>query len=371
MPLPLPAVDPASLEVEVEEPGHGFVRWTHIDDLALAGRDDGVYSLDAEAGTIRFGDGVRGRVPEPGMRVRLVRMRGGSEGRAGNVPSASIKDVGSALDLDDAPVAKLKVSQPLPTEGGEDGETLAQAERRIPALFRDRDRAVTEEDYRRLAADTPGVRMGRVELLPRFKPHQRRSEVPGIVTVMTLPGVDGTAPPAPRPDRPFLEAVHAWLDARRPLATELYVIGCEYIPLGIGVSVSVRDGFGRDGVLQAVRDALRAFLWPLTPGGIDGRGWPVGRAVRERELEVVIARVPGVGAVNGISLFERDGDEWRLLVSPERCGPVTLELERWQLPELLSVMVVSEPPAPTDLRALPNPFGAIESVAVPVVPEVC
>jgi predicted phage baseplate assembly protein len=241
------------------------------------------------------------------MRVRVARVRGGG-GRAGNLPPGSLSGV-SGQRTDRLPLPRLTVRQSVATTGGDDAESLAEAERRIPALFRDGDRAVTEADYRRVAADAPGVRVARVEVLARFKPQQRRSEVPGVVTLMVLPQPPAAderfAAPAPRPDRPFLEIVHAHVDARRPLATELYVVAPDYVPVGVGVSVSVRDGFGRDGVLQGVRDALRALLWPLPTGGPDGAGWPLGRAVRERELEVAVSRVAGVGGVNGISLFTR------------------------------------------------------------------
>src|SRR5690606_31978932 len=143
-----------------------------------------------------------GRIPDAGRRVRVARLRSGG-GRAGNLAPGSLAKIEGLRGPDGRPVsAKLKVTQSLPTEGGEDAETLAQAERRIPSLFRDRDRAVTEEDYRRIAADTPGVRMGRVAVMPRFKPQQRRPDVPGVVTVMTLPAREGHAAPAPRPDRP-------------------------------------------------------------------------------------------------------------------------------------------------------------------------
>jgi hypothetical protein len=248
--LPGQSVDPETFELQVEEPGRGYQTWQRIDDLALAGRDDA----------------VRGRIPEHGMRVKLATMRAGG-GRAGNLPPGSLAAI-EAKDLAGAPVArKLKVVQPLATDGGEDPETLVEAERRIPALFRHRDRAVTVDDFRRLAGETPGVRLGRVEVLPRFKPHQRWQDVPGVVSVMVLPAKEERQPPNPRPDRPFLEAVHAHLDARRPLAAEVYTIGCEYVPLGLGVGVSLRDGSAQLAVLQAVREALRRFLWPLAPGG--------------------------------------------------------------------------------------------------------
>ena len=64
-------------------------------------------------------------------------------------------------------------------------------------------------------------------------------------------------------DRPLLETVHAFLDERRPVATELYTIGCVYKPLGVAVAVQIREGHVREQVLVQVRLALRRYLWPL------------------------------------------------------------------------------------------------------------
>jgi hypothetical protein len=377
--------------VDVEELGLGYRTWQRIEDLNLAGRDEAVYELDAEAGELRFGDGVRGRVPEPEARIKVVTARAGG-GQAGNLPPGQLSGL-TARDLGRQPVTvALKVAQPLPTEGGEDAETLAQAERRIPRLFRDRDRAVTALDYRHRAAATPGLRLGRIEILPRFKPQQRREEVPGVVSVMVLPQAETGVPPNPRPDRPSIERVHAWLDQRRPIGTELYVIGCEYVPLGIGVGVSIRDGFaagrsaddlefadvpatsgnlGREGVLRAVREALYRFLWPLTPGGPEGDGWPLGRAVRDREVEVSVARVAGVDAVLGITLFAGEQNRWQAIAPAGARNTAELLLRSWQLPELLEVVVVADDLPPQDLRQPPNRFAVPSGIAIPVVPEIC
>ena len=385
MPLPGASVDAASLVLEVEDPERGFVPWRRTDDLATAGRDDAVFVLDAEAGTVRFGDGLRGVVPRLGMRVRVALMRAGGGG-AGNLPPGTLARI-SGTAQDGSPVTRLTVAQPLAMEGGDEAETLAEAELRIPALFRHRNRAVTEDDYRALAASAPGVRLGRVEVLPRFKPHQRRSDVPGVVTVMVLPRKDLRQAHNPRPDRPTLERVDAHLDELRPATTELYVIGCEYVQLGLATSITIAEGAGRDATVQAVREALRADLWALAPGGPSGGGWPLGRAVSDRELEVVIARVPGVGTVGGVNLFGREGDAWRMVSRAHEGAPVSLGLQKWQLPELLSVVVVSDGSGvPTDLRGVPDPYagrtgaggtggaggaGGRAMVAVPVVPEVC
>ena len=375
--LPAGSVDPATLDIQVEEPGQAYRSWTRVDDLAAisadaaVAREARVYELDAEAGTLRFGDGVRGRVPEREMRVRLASGRFGG-GRAGNLPAASMSEL-RATRIDGRPAPSITVLQPLATGGGEDAETLALAERRIPAMLRHRDRAVTAEDYRRLAVEAPGIAVGRIEVLPRFKPSDRRFNVPGVVTVMGLPAAALQPAPNPRPDRPFIERLFTHLASRVPLATELYVIGCDYLPVGIAVAVQLRDGFARDQVLLDVREALRRLLWPLAPGGLDRNGWPLGRAVRSRELEVEVSRVDGVDELRGITLFQRDGDAWRTLPSVASDGAQILTLSAWQLPELLAVIAVEGDASdlPADLSALPNPFADDNAVAVPIVAELC
>jgi predicted phage baseplate assembly protein len=376
-------VDPDTLQLQVEEPERGYQLWQRVDDLALAGRDSAVYSLDSEAGTVRFGNGVRGRIPPLGARVRVAFMRAGG-GLAGNLPPGALDDI-LASNLLGEQVQRLKVRQALATDQGEDAETLDRAEQRVPALLRHQSRAVTTEDYQRLAAETPGVRLGRVEVLPRFKPQQRRTgeQVPGVVSVMVWPFKEGFQPPNPRPDRPTREAVHAYLEARRPLTTEMYVIGCEYIALGISIGITVLGEtgdsapgepiVGRDTVLMNVREAVRRYLWPLPPGGVAGSGWALGRAIRDRELEVVVARVAGVDTVSRVNLFIQNAarDDWEILPRATLDAPVELPLLPWQLPELLSIVVTADGEAPDDLRGVNNPFASPESIAIPVVPKLC
>jgi len=361
--LPGASVDPESLTLQVEEARQGFVSWRRTPDLATAGRDDRVYELDSEAGSVRFGDGVRGHIPPAGMRIRVETMRFGG-GRSGNLPIGSLTAVSHP---------KCKAFQPLATSGGEDPESTEEAEKRIPAVLRHANRAVTEEDYRQLAAETPAVRLGRVEVLARFKPQQRRFGVPGVVSVLVLPLKEDRQPPCPRPDRLCLERVHAYLDARRPLGTELYVIGTEYKPVAVSAAVRIREGHRRDLVLQNVRRALKEVLWPLPPGGFDGAGWPLGGAVVDRDLEVAVARVTGVRQVTDLRLFSLDAEGWKLLSPTTQGAPVVFALEPWQLPELLRVVCLEGDHAPESMER--SPLDHLEPgtpvLPIPVVPEVC
>jgi hypothetical protein len=361
IPLPARQVERDTFALQVEEPGSSAVVWQSLPDLAEAGRDSLAYVLDAEAGTVRFGDGVRGKIPDTGRRIRAASMRAGG-GVAGNLPSGSLTEI-------TAPGPKLKVVQTLPTSGGADSEKVSDAEQRIPGLFRNRDRAVTEIDYKQLALQTPGVQLGRAEVLARFKPQQRRSDVPGVVSVMVLPAKLPVGAPNPVADRPTLEAVYGYLSPRVPVATELYVIGCEYVPVSISIGVTLLDGVARETVLAQIRDAARQFLWPLAGGGTDGLGWRLGRSVRDRELDVIVARAPGVDTINGVNLFIKKDSAWQMVARANGTGPAEVGLELWQLPELQQVVVVTDGDPPETVDDMGG--EADDSVAVPVVPQVC
>lgn len=357
-------VDPSTLLIEVEEE-EGMRGWRQVPDVQAAGPHERVYSLDSEAGTIRFGDAVRGAVPGAGRAIHVGYMRAGG-GAAGNLAAGALKALGP---LQGAP--KLKLLQPLAMTGGADSEALEKAEARIPATLRHGGRAVTKSDVQELALRTPGVAVARAEVLERFKPQQRRSGIPGVVSVMVLPARAGTAKPAPRPDRTMLESVYAWLDQRRPLATELYVIAPEYVPMGVSAAVEIVDPGQRDAVLEQVAEAIRLHLWPLAGGGPDGQGWPLGRTIDDRLVETAIARVPGIRSVAPVRLFRKGrGGAW-LPVREDATGRAVVRLEPWQLPEL-AMLSVSEGGASS--ATLPPGSGASDAddgIAIPVVPEVC
>ncbi|WP_284124233.1 putative baseplate assembly protein [Parerythrobacter aestuarii] len=363
MQLPAQQVDADSFVLDVQRADGAYETWTRTDYLGGHARHDQVYQLDAEAGLVRFGNGVTGKVPPRGAKVRATQLRHGG-GRVGNLPAQSIDAISHP---------RLSAGQPTPTVGGEDAETLAQAETRLPGFLRHGDRAVTEKDYKDLAPLTPGVDIARVEVLPRFKPYQRLSNVAGAVSVMVVPRPKHLNAATPRPDRAMLQAVQDYLDPRRLIGTELHVIGPEYKPVSVSAAIKVRDGAEPDKVLAAIEESLRLFLAPVEPGGREGTGWALGRTITNLELEVIIARLDGIEAVYGVNLFERssDGTSW-VLLPQEGSGLQSVALERWMLPDLAEVVLSQDPNGPA---------GSVESIGgggwggqgtpIPVVPEVC
>jgi hypothetical protein len=370
--LPRSQVDPATFALEVDMPGLGFQLWQLVDDLAVLRGAVQAYVLDPEAGMVTFGNQLQGMIVPAGRRIRIRTMRVGG-GSPGNLPAGSLTSI-QAFDASGNQVTQtITVQQPIATTGGADPETLQSAQQRIPSLLQNQSRAVTASDYQNLALQTPGANVARVEVLPLFKPQTQTPNVPGVVSVMVIPNKAGVMDPCPRADMPTLQTVYQYLNPCRPVTAEMYVIASEYVPLGIGVGVEVKNGYQTLQVAKAVETALRAYLWPITPGGINQTGWPLGRTVRQLELEVVVSQVPGVIEVDGLTLFAVLPSGAYQAVTPGASGSPEIALNSWQLPELLEVSVVASPDGtvssvPTSLT--PTTENDL-TVAVPVVPTVC
>lgn len=366
--------------------------WEEIDDLMSAGPEVAVpdprlppgtpastntrvkvFRLDAEAGVLRFGDGAHGARPPPGATLRVDYDHG--VGRTGNVGAGSVTS-GPALP------PGLQVENPLPTWGGADAEGVKEGERHISRFLQHRDRLVTAQDFEALTLRTPGVAVGRVEVLPAFHPALSPNEpgdAPGAVTVMAIPRFDPD-PAETQGQDAFLDAIACWLAPRRLVTTEIFVRRPIYKPVWVTVGLEVVAGVSQATVREAVKAALTAFLSPLPPEDVDlleptvslagapqatvlQRGWPLRKAVVALELAAVASRVQGVALVRGVQLGLATG-------TAQEQVPLT----GLQLPRLAGLSVaVGDPPSLDELRGTGTVATGAQRpfVSVPVVPEEC
>ncbi len=315
-----------------------------------------VFSLDVEAGLIRFGDGAHGMRPPNGASIQVAYSHGGgAQGMVG------IDSINRASNLPPG----IKVSNPVPTWGGSEAETVEDAEKNIPALIRHRDRMVSEIDCLDIVKRTPGIDLGRAEILPLFHPKLPRQTSDGVVTVMVIPKNDPEQPRAPRPDQIFLEAVCSYLSPRRILTTEVHVRGPEYIPIWIAVGIDVVPGFDPGPVRRDVAEEVHRFLSPLE-GGFEGKAWPLQKVVDILEVAAAVTRVRGVAKVTGARLATATGGELS-----------EVPIEGLELPYLKKILVVEgEPPPIDEVRdgeevPVDETGEAPQIVPVPVIPEEC
>jgi hypothetical protein len=357
--------------LEVEEGTGSWTSWSEVDSFDASREDDRHFLVLLEEGRIVFGNTVKGYAPQIGQRIRVTSYRYGG-GAQGNLPAGALTKIQVAPQQTGGSPTGIKAQNPLPLRGGSEAESMREALDRIPGELRRRDRAVTTGDFRELALATPGASVGRAEVLPLFCPRLLGDDVeaPGAVTVVVWPQEDSKHPQAPMPDRTTLRQVCAWLDARRLVTTELWVIPPTYVRVAVSVGVKVKQGYGADAVRRWVELVLHQYLAPLPPYGPEGQGWPLGRVVHGPELEAAVLQVEGVeflvrdsgGCGAGLRVAGESNGAWVE-------GPV--QLSKWQVPELAQVTVVTDRPpgAPQDGLAPPPPDKT--PVAVPTIKEDC
>jgi hypothetical protein len=360
--------------------------WTEIDDLLAAGAEvtkpdlrespgakpgnpnsAKVFTVNAESGEIRFGDGEHGERPALGARISVSYDFGA--GLAGNVGVEAIK-TSAALP------AGLKVLNPIRTWGGADSENVLDGERQIKSYLSHRERLVTANDFKTITLRTPGVSIGRVEIIPTFNPDFSPNEpgdAPGAVTVMVIPKYDAKQPAAPVPDRLFLDTICRYLDERRLITTEVFLRGAVYKQIWISVGINVIAEKSVAEVREAVKNALFGFLAPLDPNfdllgaatSEKTNGWRLRKPVNAKEILAEASRVSGVMFVNNV------------LLAQGTSGAVEqIPMNGLELPRVMGISVSVGDALPLDqLRGTStDTTGAKKTrkiVPIPVIPENC
>lgn len=288
-----PVLD-GSLNLEVDE-GDGFKAWSEVDDFYASVADDAHYRLNRTTGEVTFGDGRNGAIPvanpsNPAANViaRTYRVGGGKQG---NVAAAKINAILTTINgLDANGVGNLQAAH-----SGRDEETLQEAKLRAPQALKNKDRAVTAEDFEALAKQAGNVR--RAKALPLHHPDFPDVKVPGVVTLIVVPDSDQ---PKPMPSEGTLRTVCACLNERRLMTTELYVIRPSYREISVRAEVITQPTADVATVKEAIQTALSDYFHPLK-GGEDGQGWPFGGDIY---FSLVYRKVLEISGVQRIQTLE-------------------------------------------------------------------
>ncbi|MGN6245226.1 MAG: putative baseplate assembly protein [Motilibacteraceae bacterium] len=286
--------------------------WTEVADFSQSGPADRHVVWDSATGEVRFGPAVRyadgsvvrhGAAPGDGAEISVTpyRVGGGSQGNVG---------AGTLTRLRTPVPYVTGVTNLLPSTGGGDAETVAEAKARGPLTLRTGMRAVTAGDYERLAQQA-SVEVARSRCLPPAAPGGpvRVLVVPQVRKPATEHGIDDFAL-----DDTLLGQVRTYLDERRVVGTALE-IGTPYYQ-GVSVAALLLSSAGRPPALvrQRAVDTIAAYLNPLT-GGADGTGWPFDADLTTAVLAQLLESVDGVERVEELLLFEYD------LRTRRRLGP--------------------------------------------------
>jgi predicted phage baseplate assembly protein len=311
------------LEIEV-----GGQPWTQVDDFPLG--DDPVYKLDPVTGDVLFGDydpvtqqghGRRPPAPPPSPPVGATYdvvahayryVAGGAEG---DVP-------GGAIQVLSNPPPNIVAARNLSAGfDGSDEEPVEDTKRRAPQRLRNRDRAVTADDFENLAREAT-TDVWKVRCLEPAAAATATTiygdldRAPGNVHVLVVPLGDPTEP-TPRPKDELLLEVQAYLDRRREVTSHLRVGGPRYLKVKTVVDARVwatalasglidpNAALPGEDVYAGIEARIRSFFHP-TRGGLEGRGWEIGQSVHVADLYKAIQPPEDVGYIAGVTI-EPDG----------------------------------------------------------------
>ncbi len=282
-------------EITVDE-----IEWKEVSDFDGSRPGDRHYVLDRAKGEITFGDGMRGKVPGAGQKIKAGKYCHGGGARGNVMPDSRWK-----LKNQNQEFKGISAVNTFKAAGGEEAESFKSALSRLKRDLKVPYRAVTLEDYRYIATHTPGLRFGRAKAMVSTdeKNVETGEEVGGCegfcgVKVVVVPY--GTLD-RPEPSRGFIDTVSRHLDWHRMLTDVITVQGPKYVGIGVRTDVGIKQGYSEEERIVEIEGALKNFLHPLK-GGEGGKGWPFGRTVYKSEIYEVIEKVEGVDCVRSVSV---------------------------------------------------------------------
>lgn len=270
-----------------------WVRWTCVDDLALAGPEERVYELEPYDGTIRFGNGRHGAVPPAGDHNIRVRYTSGG-GERGNVPAGTVRTPLSALpQIGD-------ITNLTPMSGGTGRLEREILETRGERLLRIRSRAAGRRDYEELVLQ----------------------EFPQVSHVRCFSGRDAEGAPAPGHVTVVLTGYGAAGEGTEELCREVYrflsercsccvnaegrlhVCPATVLTIGTEITVEAEDPDRAADTQREIAARLERLI------GEVWRRRPIGEQIRVDELWAAVLDTPNVRRIRNIlasGAYDRHG----------------------------------------------------------------
>jgi hypothetical protein len=289
-------------------------RWSPRHDLlssAPFSLDFVVEAEDDRRATLRFGDDHHGDRPAPGLQMEAEVYRVGN-GSRGNVGVDSIRHLSTGDPALQDRILALR--NPLPARGGTERESLEHVRQSAPVAFRSQERAVTPDDYARVAELHREVQ--RAEATVRWTGSWR-------TLFLTVDRAGGR-----EVDVTFQRALRRHLERYRLAGHDLKIDGPRYVALEVELFVCVLPTYFRSHVRAALLEALSNRDLPQ-----GGRGlfhpdrFSFGQPVYLSNIYSAAQSVAGVRYVE-VRAFQRLGQSSRAAIEAGELMVGRLEIAR-------------------------------------------
>jgi len=300
----------AAPEIELASVPATAVPWRPRRDLLASSETATDFVVEVEHdldATLRFGDDTHGRRPATGTAFTASYRVG--NGTRGNVGAGAIAHVVTTID------GIAGARNPLPASGGTDPETVEDVRRFAPVAFRTQQRAVTPDDYARMAERHPQVQ--RAAGTFRWTGSWRTV----FVTADPLAAKD--------PDQPFDPSLLVQLEPYRTAGHDLEVDTPRYVPLEIDMQVCAKRDYFRADVARALLEVFSAHDLPDGRRGVfHPDNFTFGQPVYLSRLYAAAYAVDGVDSVKVTAFQRRDTPD------PKPLADGQLAIDRLEIAQL-------------------------------------
>src|SRR5438309_735993 len=289
-----------------------WVRWHEVENFFDRQPGSRHYLCDPIKGELTFGDGRKGWVPPVARDSIKCEYRLGG-GVAGNVGANTLTVLKQSIAF------VQSVTNPFAAQGGADPESIEEAKRRGTFAIKNRDRAITAEDYESLAL-AASRRVARAKCVQASD---------GSISLLLVPKAErGNGDARAIPSRDLIDRVASYIDKRRLITARVNVGKPKLMPVSLELTISLKAGANADRGKAYVKEKVKTLLNPLH-GGPKGEGWPFGRAVGKADLYPVVEGVDGVDRIADLMIID---ESRRLRVE-------MLKLAEDELPQLIGVEI--------------------------------
>ncbi len=302
-----PTDPPFAVEIADQGP---FTPWTVVADLGASGPDDAAFVLDPASGSLFFGNGVNGRIPGAGARLRVTYP----------VTQGVLGNLNSGLTWLIAGVPGFEGINDEATRGGSAAPTEIQLQAAARRNANDAHTLVTSEDLVSAAEAIPALGVIRaIELSPALNPGPPVAGYRRLIAMSAAQGSTDLADWTPSPD--WLETIRRRLAPQLPLGQLLRVEGPRFVTIQVRAILAARSGLDLALVKAHAEARLRA-AFQRVQGEFDGKPpWPFGQDVAPLTVKAWLRNVDGVAAVVSVTLL---GNGRGSLGKPIAMGPSDL-----------------------------------------------
>lgn len=260
-----------------------WMRWREVENFFNSRMEDRHYTLDPFRAIITFGDGKRGKIPPVGrgnIKCEVYYIGGGARGNVGKKAISFLETTYPFIE---------EIGNPDQANGGCDAESTKEAQLRGPWVLKHRFRAVTVEDFEKLALEASGE-----------VAKARCFEEGGELKLLIVPKGESEKL---QPGNMLIQKVKNYLDERRLITTRLNVEGPKYIDILLEAEIVLLPQ--KVEIIPQLKikiaEKLKEFFHPLK-GGPAGEGWPMGRDIHISEIYYVLENFEEVDYVKKVMI---------------------------------------------------------------------